>query len=126
MLEGFRAARRVARSAAGPQAWGTGKVATNHDLEHEKIYGRINKLESKIDETNGYLRGVVESNEKLIKLFSKALYILAGITLLSLAALVYGAIGKDGLFSVRQILPDKMVAIPMQNDFDKWRRAVKV
>ena len=105
---------------------GATKVAANHEIEHEKIYQRINKLESKIDDTNGYLRGVVESNEKLIKLFTKALYILAGITLLSLGALVYGAIGKDGLFSVRQILPDKMVAIPAQNDFDKQRRPSRI
>lgn len=119
---------------------GATKVAANHEIEHEKIYCRINKLESKVDETNGYLRGVVESNEKIVAVNSKLISllekrdttmwrvvcILAGITMLSLGALVYGAIGKDGLFSVRQILPDKMVAIPAQNDFDKQRRSSRI
>ena len=115
-------------------------MATGHDLEHAKIYGRINKLESKVDETNGYLRGVVESNERIVAVNSKLISllekrdttmwrvvcILAGITMLSLGALVYGAIGKDGLFSVRQILPTNDLAILPQNDLDKWRHTHKV
>ena len=39
----------------------------------EKIEERFNVIESKVDETNGYLKGVVESNQKLIKLFMRAL-----------------------------------------------------
>ena len=93
----------------------------SHDEIHGEIFGRINALESKIDGTNGYLRGVVESNEKLIKLFSRALYILAFIATACLFALIYGAIGEHGLHSVRKAMPGTAYAIPAHNDFDKWR-----
>lgn len=86
------------------------------------LYGRLNGLESKYDETNGYLRGVVESNERLIKLFARALYLLSVITLLSLGAIIFGAIGKDGLYSVRQVIPSTQDAIPAHNDFDNWKQ----
>ena len=87
------------------------------------LNGRVNTLESKADQTNGYLQGVVESNEKLIKLLSRSLYILAFIAIVLLFALVYGAIGKEGLHSVRESLPKMPTAawaIPAHNDFDRW------
>ncbi len=92
------------------------------DEEHAKIYGRINTLESKVDETNGYLRGVVETNERLIKLLSRAQYMLGFIICVLLFALVYGAIGDKGLHAVRETLPTvpKMAAIPPDHDFDRW------
>lgn len=39
--------------------------------ELSKVYDRINSVESKVDETNGYLRGVVESNVNLIDLLKR-------------------------------------------------------
>ena len=39
--------------------------------ELSKVYDRINSVESKVDETNGYLRGVVESNVNLIDLLKQ-------------------------------------------------------
>lgn len=97
-----------------------------HDEIHAEIFGRINTLESKIDDTNGYLRGVVESNEKLIRLFSKALYILAGIVLFLLGVVAYGAIGDKGLRSVRENAP-VVFAIPANtHDFDRWQSRPRV
>lgn len=97
----------------------------NHDEEHDAIFRRINELETKIDSTNGYLRGVVESNTELIKLLKRALHVLAGIAFVCvvacLFALIYGAIGKEGLHSVRKAMPATAYAIPAHNDFDKWR-----
>ena len=95
------------------------------------LFGRLNTLESKVDETNGYLRGVVESNEKLITLLEKrdatlnrVIWALLVILLFALGVIAFGAIGKDGMHSVRQTLPalpQQSVAIPAHNDFDKWR-----
>ncbi|MBQ1429548.1 MAG: hypothetical protein IIZ06_07755 [Kiritimatiellae bacterium] len=91
------------------------------DSINADLYNKVNGLESKYDETIGYLRGVVESNERLIKLFARALYLLSVITLLSLGAIIFGAIGKDGLYSVRQVIPSTQDAIPAHNDFDNWK-----
>lgn len=105
-------------------------MAKIHDEIRADIYGRVNALESKIDETNGYLRGVVESNEKLITLLEKrdttlnrVIWALLVILLFALSVIAFGAIGKDGMHSVRQTLPNlpqQSAAIPAHNDFDKW------
>lgn len=39
----------------------------------------------------------------------------------AVGVIAFGAIGKDGMHSVRQTMPLKTAAIPMHNDFDKWR-----
>lgn len=111
------------------------------DTINTEVFARLNKVESKVDETNGYLRGVVESNRQIIDINNKMLStlekrdttmwrvicILAGITTLSLAAVIYGAIGKEGLHAVRQTTIPPVgannIAIPAHNDFDKWMYA---
>ena len=49
---------------------------------------------------------------------------LIGLLLFSLLVIAYGAIGKEGLHSVRQTLPtvpvDTRAALPAHNDFDKY------
>lgn len=96
-----------------------------HEEAHDEIFKRINELETKIDSTNGYLKGVVESNTELIKLLKRSLHVLAGIAFICvvacLFALIYGAIGEHGLHSVRKAMPGTAYAIPAHNDFDKWR-----
>ena len=104
-------------------------TAKSIDEEHAKIYGRINGLESKVDETNGYLKGVVASNEQLLGILTKSQAHLKHALVLSyvfafacLGALIYGAIGKDGLYSVRRTMPSLPIqadALPAHNDFDK-------
>lgn len=88
---------------------------------NNELFRRVNVLEQVCNETNGYLKGIVESNEKLIKLFSKALYILAAIAVLSLLAVIYGAIGKEGMKSVRETMP-RVADIQGVADLDKWWR----
>lgn len=98
--------------------------------ELNKVYDRVNAVESKIDETNGYLKGVVESNVSLIDLLRRrettSNRITAALMLLLLFAfgvIAYGAIGERGLKTVRDTLPSMPVqtdALPAHNDFDKW------
>ena len=98
---------------------------------NSQLSSRLNVLESKVDETNGYLRGVVESNEKLITLLERrdttmgrVLWALLVLLLFAIGVIAFGAIGKEGMHSVRQTLPNfpqQSAAIPVHNDFDKWR-----
>ena len=105
---------------------------------NNQLFGRLNSLESKVDETNGYLKGVVESNEKLFaqndKLIAllerrdttqnRVLWALLVLLLFAIGVIAFGAIGKEGMHSVRQTLPSlpqQSAAIPAHNDFDKWR-----
>lgn len=97
--------------------------------ELNKVYDRVNAVESKIDETNGYLKGVVESNVSLIDLLKRRdtatgriICALVVLLLFSLGVIAYGAIG-EGLRTVRDTLPSVPVrneAVPSHNDFDKW------
>lgn len=95
---------------------------------NNQLFGRLNSLESKVDETNGYLKGVVESNEKLIALLqkrdatqSRITWALVVLLFFAVGVIAFGAIGKDGMHSVRQTMPLKTAAVPLYNDFDKWR-----
>ena len=97
------------------------------DAEHDKIYSRINSLESKVDSTNGYLRGVVESNEKLIaliekrdKTMSRVMWGLLVLLLFTIGVIAFGAIGKEGMFTIRDTVP-KMAAFPPDHSLDKWK-----
>ena len=101
--------------------------AKTHEEVHAEIFGRINHIESKVDETNGYLRGVVESNEKLLAIMDKrdvmfwrTICVLAFIAILSVAAVIVGAIGKEGLYAARKAVPIASDALPAHNDFDKY------
>lgn len=106
------------------------KMPKDRNEELDKVYNRINTLESKVDSTNGYLKGVVESNEKLIALLEKrdtsmgrVITALIVLLLFSLAVIAYGAIGDKGMKTVRETMPSvpqKADAIPAPNDVDKW------
>lgn len=91
---------------------------------NSEIFNRINALEKVTSEMSGYFKGIVEQNDKLIKLFTKALYILATVAFLAIFALIYGAIGKDGLHAVRQAMPERIADLPGSQDFDRWRGRV--
>ena len=107
-----------------------------HELVHAEIFNRINKLESKIDDTNGYLRGVVESNERVVavneqllvlidkrdRAQARIMWALMMLLFFALGVIAFGAIGKDGMHSVRQTLPiDTAAILPHPDGLDKWR-----
>ena len=87
----------------------------------EKIEERFNQIESKVDETNGYLKGVVESNQKLIKLFTYSIAVISFIAIMAVGAIIVGAIGKEGFKTVRDAVPNLTYYIPAVNDLDKWQ-----
>ena len=88
----------------------------------ERIEHRFNSIETKVDELSGYLKGVVESNQKLIKLFTISIGVISFIAIMAVGAIIVGAIGKDGMHSVRQIIPDIVYAIPADNhEVDFWQ-----
>lgn len=98
--------------------------------ELDKVYQRVNTIESKVDETNGYLRGVVESNVSLIDLLKRRdtttgriITALVFLLLFAMGVIAYGAIGERGLKTVRDTLPNVPThkeAVPTHNDFDKY------
>ena len=100
-------------------------MATQGDINRD-LYSKFNACKAEQAETNGYLKAIVEQNDKLIRQNTRALYIIASFGLICLFALIYGAIGKEGLHSVRQSLPagvpKQTAAIPCPDDgLDKWR-----
>ena len=103
----------------------------NQNVINNQLFGRLNTIESKVDETNGYLKGHIELTDRLFALLdkrdksqTKVVCWLIGLLLFSLLVIAYGAIGKEGLHSVRQTLPtvpvDTRAALPAHNDFDKY------
>lgn len=87
----------------------------------EKYEERFNQIESKVDETNGYLKGVVESNQRLIKLLTISLGIISFIAVLAVSAIIVGAIGENGFKTVRDKMPKVSYAIPNDHhELDQW------
>ena len=102
-------------------------MATQDDINKD-LYGKVNDLTKEFAQTNGYLKAIVGQNVELIGLLKKSLYTLACIAFIcvlgSLFALIYGAIGKDGLHAVRQAMPERIADLPGSQDFDRWRGRV--
>lgn len=87
----------------------------------EKIEARFNDIEGKVDELNGYLKGVVESNQRLISLFTKAMCVISFIAIISVGAIIVGAIGESGFKTIRNSIPATSYAIPANHhELDKW------
>ena len=106
---------------------------------NNQLFGRLNSLESKVDETNGYLKGVVESHEKLIGQNDRLIVLLEKrdvtqnrvvwglfvLLLFAVGVIAFGAIGKDGMHSVRQTVTtmpiDTAAVLPDSDGLDRWR-----
>ena len=96
-------------------------MATNDEV-HKELFDRVSELEKGQAETNGYLKAVVEQNERYIKLVWRVILILAFITIASLFALIWGACGSEGFKTIRDSLPNVPTAckdaIPVL--YDDW------
>ena len=97
------------------------KIIDMFTQRDERIENRFNSIESKVDELNGYLKGVVESNQKLIGLFTKAMYVISFIAIVAVGTIIVGAIGEHGFKTVRDSIPTVVEAIPAPHDLDQWQ-----
>jgi len=87
----------------------------------EKIEQRFQSIEQKVDSMCGYLKGVVDSNEKLITLFTRALYVISFIAITAVGAIIVGAVGERGFKTIRDAVPTISYAIPANHhELDKW------
>ena len=73
--------------------------------ENQRQWACINDLTAEVKVLNGTVAAQNATNAELLKLLKKALSYEFYVILVLVGALVYGAIGKDGLFAVRQTLP---------------------
>lgn len=97
-----------------------------NDIEADQ-YDKINKLASRVEQLTGVVDVSNQLNSKLLTLLTKVLYGSFIIILCLVGALIFGAIGKDGLFAVRNSLPiperqqqSQNIAIPWHSDLDRW------
>lgn len=49
------------------------------------------------------------------------MYVISFIAIISVGAVIFGAIGKDGMKSVRGMVPNVGYMIPAPHDLDKWQ-----
>ena len=105
-------------------------MPSNAEIEKDQ-YEKINTLTGRVEQLVGAVDVANKINLELMKLLKKALSYEFWVILFLIAALVYGAIGKDGLFAVRQAVPlptcppsgeQQTMLVPWHNDFDKYYR----
>lgn len=118
--------------------------AARHDDIEKDQYDKINTLAAKVegltsavDVSNNILirqieQGAVDHSAAMDKIqkmhdsyvkMTKYIIGLLFIVIFSLiGALIYGAIGKEGLHAVRETMPNVVQAVPWHNDMDKFFR----
>lgn len=105
-------------------------MPTHHDDIEKDQYEKINSLAAKVEGLTAAVDISNQLNIETVKLLKKALSYEFWTIIVLIAALVYGAIGKDGLFAVRQAVPvptvpalpqgdQQAVIAPWHNDFDR-------
>lgn len=73
--------------------------------ENQRQWKSINDLTAEVKTLSGTVGAQNEIISELVALLKKALSFEFYVILILIAALVYGAVGKEGLFAVRQSLP---------------------
>lgn len=81
--------------------------------DNKKQWKSINDLTAQVKSLSGTVAAQNKINADLVELLKKALSYEFYLILILIAALVYGAVGKEGLFAVRRAIP-----IPQQDDDD--------
>lgn len=98
-------------------------MSINDDI-HKQLFDKINAATNELALVRGQMEAQNKINGDLVRLLKLVLWGAFVIILILLGALIFGAIGKDGLFAVRDSMPKVAQAIPWHNDFDrKWRFA---
>ena len=101
------------------------------DISEDNLrqWKEINNLTAEVKSLSGTVEAQNKINADLVALLKKALSYEFYVILFLVAALAYGAIGREGLFAVRQILPgsgdqgdvgfDQPIAPPPDNRIHK-------
>lgn len=71
------------------------------------LYERMNRTDAQMSALTARLEASMAQNEKLITILRRALNYLFAVVLILLGTLVYGALGKEGFFAVRQGITGK-------------------
>ena len=79
-------------------------MATHDEIERDQ-YQQIHSLAAEVHTLAGTVEIANKINEKLLRLMTKVFYCMFFIILVLIGAIIYGAIGRDGLYSVREALP---------------------
>lgn len=106
-------------------------MSTNHDAIEKDQYDKINSLVARVEGLTAAVGVSNQINIEMTRMLKKALSYEFWTIIVLIAALVYGAIGKDGLFAVRQAVPvpnvpalphsdQQAVIAPWHNDFDRF------
>ena len=73
--------------------------------ENQRQWKSINSLAAEVTSLSGTVEAQNQINSDLVALLKKALSYEFYVIVALIAALIYGAVGKEGLFAVRQSLP---------------------
>lgn len=80
------------------------------------IYNRVNSQDKQLANIAGQLETLIKTQKEyvsLVKMLTKFLFI---ITMMSLTALIFGAVGEKGLFSVRTIVSTLRDSDPIESN----------
>lgn len=79
----------------------------------------IKQMEQNAEEHKAAIAELRTMHDSYVTMTKYIIGLLAIIIFSLIGAIIYGAIGKQGLFAVRDSMP-KMAIAPMHNDFDKY------
>lgn len=101
-------------------------MPTKEEIEKDQ-YEKINALTGRVEQLVGAVDVANQINLELMKILKKAIFYMFLIIVFLIGAIIYGAIGKEGFYAVRQTVPipssGKDAAIPWFNDFDRRNSA---
>lgn len=75
-------------------------------------YAKIHELTSKVGQLAGTVEAANKINQDLVMLLKRALLYMFITILFLIGAVIYGAIGKEGFYAVRQVVPTSAEALP--------------
>ena len=78
------------------------ELSEQHMAVENDQYQKINELSAKVEQLAGVVSMANKINGDLVSLLKKALLYMFLIIVCLIGAIIYGAIGKDGFYAVRQ------------------------
>lgn len=106
------------------------------DKIHNQLFNEIKETNTRVDKTsehlaenNGKLDVLISQNETQMKMIWRMFCMVFFLAAISVLAVIYGAIGKEGLHSVRHSVPltttNNKYPYPFVNDIQKYLLKLK-